>query len=72
MTPFLHTLSEATRQEDLMGEVGVLVFSVGWVDLGAKKKFEKFLHIIPSPPQKLNYSVPDKMASIATLSQQGR
>jgi len=31
-------------------------FSFGWMDIGAKKKFEKFLHIILSPPQKLNYS----------------
>jgi len=28
----------------------------GWMDIGAKKKFEKFLHIILSPPQRLNYS----------------
>jgi len=38
MTPFLHILSEATRQVNLMGEVGVVIFSFGWMDIGAKKK----------------------------------
>jgi len=38
MTPFSHILSEATREMNLMGEVGV-GFSFGWMDIGAKKKF---------------------------------
>ena len=29
MTPFSHILSEATRQEDLVGKVGEVVFLLG-------------------------------------------
>ena len=36
--PFKHILCEPTREMDLMGEVGVVVFLSGWVDVGAKKK----------------------------------
>ena len=38
ITPFQHILCVATSEVDLMGEVGVVVFLSGWVDVGAKKK----------------------------------
>ena len=40
-TPFSHILSEATRVVGLMGEVAAVVFLFGWMDIGAKKKFER-------------------------------
>ena len=40
MTPFSHILSEATRQEDLMGEVGVVVFLLGGWTLAPRRKIE--------------------------------
>ena len=37
-----HTSCVATSEVDLMGEVRVVVFSFGWMDLGAKKKIRNF------------------------------
>jgi len=43
MTPFLHILSEATREMNLMGEVGVAIFLLGGWTLAPRRKFENFI-----------------------------